>query len=362
MPVYQQHPVGFPAEPRVATTAETGSRASQLLRNPEVQRLARGLWVVRREPLTLTERALLLQKHLAGPDSGLLVSGVSALDLMRIPVGGTEPWVEAALGRGRSAPAPSRGGARNAEFATVERRVELLWTTHRIQSQQDGVRIAESRGFPSLAGPWETQIAHPLEVLARLSPVLAQWRLTACLDALLSTRFVVTGTWTPVTFSRAHVQEHLDKLPAGSRGARRMHRAWQDARSSCWSPAETLTRLLAVRNGLPEPALNHPVTVDGRTFVLDLAWRDARVAVEFNGAVHAREAAQYRDEMHRLSLLRDAGWDVSVLTWDDLRSPARRDTWVNRVRRGLSWRRSTPPHNDAAPSLPPSPPLAPCKN
>ena len=57
--------------------------------------------------------------------------------------------------------------------------------------------------------------------------------------------------------------------------------------------------------------------------------------MEYNGGVHAREVSQYRDEMYRLSLLRDAGWDVSVLTWDDLRSPTRRMTWLSRVQRGL---------------------------
>ena len=165
----QQHLVGFPVERHVVTTAETGSRASQFVKNPQIQRLARGLWMLRREPLTLSEGALLRQKHLAGPDSGPLVSGVSALDLMRMPVGGTDPWVEVALGRGRSASVLTRRSANSEGLAATGQRVELLWTTHRIQSQQDGVRIAESRWFAALPGPWETQIVHPLEVLARLA-------------------------------------------------------------------------------------------------------------------------------------------------------------------------------------------------
>lgn len=160
---------GFPVERHVVTTAETGSRASQFVKNPQIQRLARGLWMLRREPLTLSEGALLRQKHLAGPDSGPLVSGVSALDLMRMPVGGTDPWVEVALGRGRSASVLTRRSANSEGLAATGQRVELLWTTHRIQSQRDSVRIAESRWFAALPGPWETQIVHPLEVLARLA-------------------------------------------------------------------------------------------------------------------------------------------------------------------------------------------------
>ncbi|RLY95121.1 hypothetical protein EAE32_02120 [Kocuria tytonicola] len=300
-----------------------------------MQRLARGLWVLQDQPLTDVERAVLLQKHLCGPQAGLVVSGVRGLELLRLPVGGTEPWVLGVLSRGRQprkqvAPRSAADG-----LVAAQQRVELLWTDHRVQSQQEGIRIAKSHGLPDLEGPWGSRIAHPLESLARLALILPPWRITACLDALLSTRFCVLGTSQPLTFSRGHLEECLQSLPPHARGVIRLHRAWRDARSPCWSPAETLARLVIDRHGLPEPALNHAVDVAGRTFILDLAWPGARVALEYNGAVHAQEIGQYRDEMYRLSLLRDAGWDVTVLTWDDLRNPARRETWLARLRRTL---------------------------
>ncbi|CAL8900094.1 hypothetical protein KVA01_10170 [Kocuria varians] len=335
MEMYLQQPVPFPPEPSVVTTAETGRRASQLLKAPGVQRLARGLWALQDAPLTPVQRGVLLQKHLCGPDAGLLLSGVRGLELLRLPVGGTEAWVQgvlspAARSRGRGIAEPA-----NQELTAAGERVDLLWSGDRAQSQQDGMRIAKSHGLAPLEGPWGSRIAHPLESMARLALTLPPWRITACLDALISTRFVVTGTWTPVVFTREQAEENLGMLPPAARGVIRLRRAWQDARAPCWSPAETLTRLIVVRAGLPEPMLNHRVTVAGRSYLLDLAWPGARIALEYNGAVHAQEVGQYRDEMHRLSLLRDAGWDVTVLTWDDLRSPVRREAWLARLRRAL---------------------------
>ncbi|MDO4918032.1 hypothetical protein [Kocuria sp.] len=335
MATYQQHPVPFHPEPAVVTTAEAGGRASQLVKASGIHRLARGLWVLRDQPLTGVERAVLLQKHLGGPGAGLVVSGVRGLELLRLPVGDTEAWVHGLLASG-PVQRPSRSSAAAAQALTAaQQRVDLLWRERRVQSQQEGIRIARSHGLPALEGPWGSRIAHPLESLARLAPALSPWRLTACLDALLSTRFVVPGTFQPVVFTRDHLEECLGMLPPHARGVIRLHRAWREARPSCWSPAETLTRLIIARRGLPEPELNHRVDAAGHAFLLDLAWPGKRVALEYNGAVHAQEIGQYRDEMYRLSLLRDAGWDVSVLTWDDLRSPARREAWLTRLRREL---------------------------
>lgn len=333
--LYRQRPVPFPPEPTVLATADTGARASQLMRDPGVQRLGRGLWVLREEPLSGVERSVLLQKHIGGPDAGLAVGGVHALELFRLPVGGTEAWVQVALGGGRSRGSRSRNGGRPDELAAARQRIELLWSDHRVQSQQQGIRIAKSLGLPCLEGPWGGRIAHPVEALTRLSKLLAPWRITACFDALISTQFVLPGCTTPVNFTREHVEQCLDRLPPTSHGTSRMRRAWRDARSPCWSAPETLTRLLIARAGLPAPQLNVQVTVAGHSFILDLAWPEARVALEYNGAVHAREVDQYRDEMYRLGLLRDAGWGVTVLTWDDLRSPTRRHAWLTRVERAL---------------------------
>lgn len=42
--------------------------------------------------------------------------------------------------------------------------------------------------------------------------------------------------------------------------------------------------------------------------------------------------------MYRFALLRDSGWDVTLLVKDDLKDPGRRRKWVERVRRATSLR------------------------
>lgn len=326
--LHRQRPLQFGAEPSVITSLQAGGRASRLEGSPHLHRLAWGRWAVREEPLSALERAVLLQKHLGRPDAPLAVSGVHGLHLLQLPVGRTETWIEEFLGThesSRSRGVPQEGAP-----------VLLVWREHRVQTRQAGVRIGRSKGLPTMPGPWDSTIAHPVESLAWLSRSLPSWRLTACLDAIISTAFSGPGAGAQRTFAPEEVISCLEQLPPHSSGALRLRRAWEDARFPCWSPAETLTRLTALRCGLPEPDLNHEVSVAGRKFLLDLAWPRARVAVEYNGSVHAREIQQYRDEMYRLSLLRDAGWDVTLLSWDDLRIPARRTRWVERVRRGIT--------------------------
>jgi hypothetical protein len=62
--------------------------------------------------------------------------------------------------------------------------------------------------------------------------------------------------------------------------------------------------------GLPRPVTGHQVVLAGRVFVLDLAWPDARVAVEVDGfAAHAGREAFDRDRA-RANALVNAGWRV----------------------------------------------------
>lgn len=321
--LYRQRALQFGAEPQVVTTLQAGARASRLERAPHVQRLSWGLWVVRDELLSPVERAILLQKHLQRPGAPLAVSGLHALELLQLPVGGSETWIEQLLG--------SRAPYTSSTVQVERAPVQLVWWKQRVQTRQAGIRVGASRGLPLLPGPWGSAMTHPVESLAGWSRHMPLWRITACLDAVISTCFTLPGTGEQQIFTAEDVGERLDELPPHSYGAVRLRRAWEQVRSPCWSPTETLTRLIAVRSGLPEPVLNHEVRIGGQRFLLDLAWPSARVAVEYNGGVHAREIQQYRDEMHRLALLRDAGWHIEVLTWDDLRIPSRRAAWVERV-------------------------------
>ncbi|WP_309980060.1 DUF559 domain-containing protein [Agromyces sp. 3263] len=107
------------------------------------------------------------------------------------------------------------------------------------------------------------------------------------------------------------------------RGARSLRAALEEIRVGSLSPRETLTRLLIVRSGLPEPELNHAVFDDRGTLLalVDLAYPKHRVGIEYEGDGH-REKERFRADILRRERLEDLGWTIVRLTSDDI-SPGR---------------------------------------
>ncbi len=104
------------------------------------------------------------------------------------------------------------------------------------------------------------------------------------------------------------------------------------------SPTESIVRALLVLAGLPQPECNVDIHAHGRWIArVDLCWREERVIVEYDGAVHLQERQRRRDAVRRNELL-EAGWLVITLTADDLQRPA---SMVRQVERALV-RRSRP--------------------
>lgn len=86
------------------------------------------------------------------------------------------------------------------------------------------------------------------------------------------------------------------------------------------SAPETRLRLALIRAGFPEPALQVPVTPDGRiTYTADLAYEHLRIALQYDGAIHRFPAQQSRDA-HRDLLFQQHGWLVVRANVEDLRS------------------------------------------
>jgi hypothetical protein len=97
------------------------------------------------------------------------------------------------------------------------------------------------------------------------------------------------------------------------------------ARPGAESPMETRLRLLLTAGGLPEPVLQHEVYGgDGWLIArLDLAYRELRLGLEYDGD-HHREREVFRRDAVRLNRLRLDGWTVLRFTADDvLRHPDR---------------------------------------
>ena len=86
------------------------------------------------------------------------------------------------------------------------------------------------------------------------------------------------------------------------------------------SAQESRLRVVLVLGGLPVPAVQHEVRDDQGRFVarVDLAYVQARVAVEYDGD-HHRDRAQWRRDLGRRERLEAMGWRVVVVVAADLR-------------------------------------------
>jgi very-short-patch-repair endonuclease len=100
------------------------------------------------------------------------------------------------------------------------------------------------------------------------------------------------------------------------------------------SPKESELRVLLHLGGIQGLATNHPVRVGSRHYRLDLAIPTRKVAFEYQGDYH-RDAAQWRADMTRISILESAGWVVIQINSDDLKDPPE---LLERIRRVLKTR------------------------
>jgi hypothetical protein len=123
---------------------------------------------------------------------------------------------------------------------------------------------------------------------------------------------------------------------AGARGIRKVRAAFERVRPGTDSPRETQLRLLLVDCGLPEPDVGYTVTDQGY-FVgtPDLAYPRERIAIEYEGEVHAIDLNTFRDDIERRERFEDAGWRVIRVTADHLRNPL---ALAQRIRRALAQR------------------------
>ncbi|WP_313479560.1 type IV toxin-antitoxin system AbiEi family antitoxin domain-containing protein [Microbacterium sp.] len=123
---------------------------------------------------------------------------------------------------------------------------------------------------------------------------------------------------TPPLSTVARLQAAID---AGRRtGIRRLREAVELIREDSWSPRESAVRCHLVFAGLPEPVLNQDVYDEHGRFVAcaDLAYPERKVAIEYQGVLHANS---YAADVERLARLRAAGWVVIEVTATLLADP-----------------------------------------
>jgi hypothetical protein len=124
----------------------------------------------------------------------------------------------------------------------------------------------------------------------------------------------------------------LADAPGRWRG-RRAQQALVLADGRAQSPPESWVRVACHLTGLPAPIPQYEVEgEDGRFLAqVDLAWPEARLVVEYEGAYHFDELQIVKDD-HRYERLTAAGWRVIRLSSVDLRDL---DAVVVRIRAAL---------------------------
>ena len=189
-----------------------------------------------------------------------------------------------------------------------------------------GIRVHRTE-----VNPAEVVTFYDYEGVARLTtPLRTAWEIgtqeslaaaVALLDAMVRAGHVDGGS--------------LARLAHGSRGrwgARRFGKVVPlvDGRSE--SRPESLVRVACVRAGLPAPVPQFVVMADGQFLGrVDLAWPEARLIVEYEGAHHFEETQIRRDD-RRYERLVAAGWRVIRLSSADLQNLA---DVVSRIARAL---------------------------
>jgi len=144
------------------------------------------------------------------------------------------------------------------------------------------------------------------------------------------------------TNSPAAVRAALEELRGAlerrgrPRGKRRLHEALGLVRAPVRSPMETLARLMFVRAGFPEPAVNLPVLGEDGQWLLegDLVWERQQLVGEYQGRDHASIRRRSQDAA-RAAVAGDHGWRVLEIFADDVYKRPRRIACLHRFAREL---------------------------
>ncbi|MGA5466871.1 DUF559 domain-containing protein [Mycobacterium sp. NPDC050041] len=166
--------------------------------------------------------------------------------------------------------------------------------------RRDGAPLRIVNGRPATTPTWTAvEVARSLRRPRALATLDAALRSETCTRA---------GLWCAATEQ------------AGRRGIIAVRDLLSLADPRAESPMESELRLVVLDGGLPAPELQYEVhDFDGRLWRLDLAWPDQRLAVEYDGMEWHEGADALRRDRVRQEALRDIGWIVLRVVWDDVR-------------------------------------------
>lgn len=180
-------------------------------------------------------------------------------------------------------------------------------------------------------------VTDPETTWCQLAVFLSKEDLVAAGDYLVSGTRLTGGARTEPLSSILLLKAAV-KRRRGGRGATKLAWAISHLRIGVDSRPESLTRLLLVAAGIPEPAINAPTLVDGGRLTLhaDLTWEQWKVVLEYEGDDHRTNARTFRNDIERRELFESAGRRYIRVTADDLF--VRPEVFTARVKRILRER------------------------
>lgn len=255
------------------------------LRGPDLQRPFWGTRHAGIGDLTLQERCRALQTRL--PDAAFFC-GPTAAALLGMPLPprlSGDPRLHVAV------PAPAR--APHADGIAG----------HKLGIGQDDVTIRLGLRMTGAARTW-----------CDLAPLLTVPNLVAAGDYLLYRRAPLCSRQQLVAAVRRH---------PGRRGRPALRLALDLVDDRSESPAESVLRVILIEAEFTRVVPNHVVRDRSGRFLgrVDLAFPEARVAVEYEGDYHRTEPDRWRKDMARVRRLEAAGWLVLRVNADDLHDP-----------------------------------------
>lgn len=188
--------------------------------------------------------------------------------------------------------------------------------------------MPRSRGVQShrlAPGRLQTVEIHGLPVLSPIAAVmdvadrLDVEELAGLFDALLteSNRYP-NLLWRPMSPSLDDIEEGVEAWGPGP-SRTRARAALPYVRGDVDSYPESRTRVFLVRNGLPEPSRQPPVSTRIGILHPDAGWEDYRVCFEYEGEHHRTDEQQWHSDIARFEALAAAGWMTLRVTARDLR-------------------------------------------
>jgi hypothetical protein len=166
--------------------------------------------------------------------------------------------------------------------------------------RREGAPLSEGAGRPAPAPAWTA-----IEV----ARALHRPRALATLDAALR-----SGTCTRRELRSAALRQ------AGRRGIVAVRDLLPLADPLAGSEMESESRLMMIDGGLPLPVLQHGIVDrDHRTWRVDFAWPERRVAVEYDGVVWHEGPEAFAYERRRRAALQEVGWVVIPIIAEDVR-------------------------------------------